>query len=35
VWHDQLNFVPLLEAARIVFDQTKDGISAGMARAAK
>jgi hypothetical protein len=34
VWHDQLYFVPLLEAARIVFDQTKDSISAGMARAA-
>ena len=33
VWRDRLDFVPILKAARIVFDQTKDSVSAGMARA--
>jgi hypothetical protein len=33
VWQDRLDFVPLLDAARIVFDETKDTMSAGMARA--
>jgi len=33
IWHDRLELIPLLEAARIVFDRTKDTVSAGMARA--
>jgi hypothetical protein len=33
VWSDKLDMVPLLEAARLVFDQTRDSISAQMARA--
>jgi len=33
VWSDELESIPLLEAARLVFDQTKDSTSAQMARA--
>jgi hypothetical protein len=33
VWRDELELIPLLEAARLVFDQTKDSTSAQLARA--
>jgi hypothetical protein len=33
VWQAELELIPLLEAARLVFDQTKDSLSAQMARA--